>query len=117
MEPITGIGKRLASTAAPAHRVEPEGGVATMLLAEAVRHVRQHLVLRDLGVAPAVAATWHRTDGRGAGVGQGQVMVSRLPTIIPVIGSIARGTQRLNCSMRGSMGRAWNNSAVECRVL
>ena len=36
---------------------------------------------------------------------------------IPVIGSIARGTQRLNCSMRGSMERALNNSAVECRVL
>ena len=36
---------------------------------------------------------------------------------IPAIGSIARGTQRLNCSMRGSMERALNNSAVECRVL
>ena len=43
------------------------------------------------------------------------VPLSRLP--IPVIGSVARGTQRLNCSMRGSMERALNNSAVECRVL
>ena len=31
----------------------------------------------------------------------------------PVIGSIARGTQRLNCSMRAVL----NNSAAECRVL
>ena len=39
------------------------------------------------------------------------------PLRIPVIGFTARGTQRLNCSMRGSMGRAKNNSAVECCVL
>ena len=37
--------------------------------------------------------------------------------LIPVIGSIARVIQRLNCSVRGSMERALNNSAVECRVL
>ena len=39
------------------------------------------------------------------------------PFPIPVIGSIARGTQRLNCSMHGPWSRALNNSAVECRVL
>ena len=36
---------------------------------------------------------------------------------IPVTGSIARGTQRLNFLMRGSMERALNNSAVGRRVL
>ena len=35
---------------------------------------------------------------------------------IPVIAFIARGTQGLNCSVHGSMGRALNNSAVACRV-
>ena len=41
------------------------------------------------------------------------------PLRIPVIGSIARGDQRLNCStsMRGPWSRALNSSAVECRVL
>ena len=36
---------------------------------------------------------------------------------IPVIGSIARGMQRLNCSMHGPWSRALNNSAVDRRVL
>ena len=39
------------------------------------------------------------------------------PFPILVIGSIARGTRRLNCSMRASTGRASSNSAVEYRVL
>ena len=42
-------------------------------------------------------------------------VTSLLP--IPVIGSIARGTQRLNCPMHAPWSRALNNSAVECRVL
>ena len=41
--------------------------------------------------------------------------ISLLP--IPVIGSIARGTQRLSCSTHAPWSRALNNSAVECRVL
>ena len=45
-----------------------------------------------------------------------QAGTSPLP-INPVIGSMARGTQRLSCSMGGSMGRALNDSAVGCRVL
>ena len=39
------------------------------------------------------------------------------PFPIQVIGFIARGTQRLNCSLCGSIGRAKNKSAVGCRVL
>ena len=34
-----------------------------------------------------------------------------------VVGPVACGTQWLSCSMHGSMGRALNSSAVECRML
>ena len=54
--------------------------------------------------------------GTEAGVKKLEQLAAR-PLRIPVIGSIARGTQQLNCSMRGSMGRALNTSAVACRVL
>ena len=68
-------------------------------------------------------ATIQAQLGSGAGHGgEADEVLSRSAVIIsllaiPVIGSIARGTQRLNCSMRGSMERALSNSAVECRML
>ena len=48
-------------------------------------------------------------------IGRSEATTSLLP--IPAIGSIARGTQPLNCSMHAPWSRALNNSAIECRVL
>ena len=59
---------------------------------------------------PATPATWK--------TGRARRHVSSLVFFpIPAIGSIARGTQWLSCSMHGSMGRTLNTSAIACRVL